>query len=150
MTEPLHLSFEVECSAEHAFEVWTAATGLWWPPDHTMSGDPETVEIESKVGGRIYERARNGEVHEWGLVTGWDPPHGLSFTWHLGRPTGDATEVDVRFITDGPARTRIEIDHAGWERLAAEPTVRERTRSNWAHVVGTFTAYIETTGSDLR
>ena len=50
MTEPLHLSFEVECSAEHAFEVWTAATGLWWPPDHTMSGDPETVEIESKVG----------------------------------------------------------------------------------------------------
>jgi hypothetical protein len=148
VTEPLHLSFELDCSAAHAFDVWTSATAVWWPRDHTMCGDPETVEIEGRVGGRIFERARNGEEHDWGVVTRWDPPLGLSFTWHLGRPSRDATEVDLTFVALAPARTRIDIDHAGWERLATAPDVRERTRDNWAHVVGTFTRSIDSNGGD--
>ena len=38
MTGPLRLSFDVACSAEHAFTVWTAGIGTWWPPDHTVTG----------------------------------------------------------------------------------------------------------------
>jgi uncharacterized protein YndB with AHSA1/START domain len=148
MTEPLHLSFELSCSAEHAFDVWTTTTGVWWPSDHTMCGDPETVEIEHRVGGRIYERARSGEEHDWGVVTRWDPPKGLSFTWHLGRQPRDATEVDLSFVALGPDRSRIDIDHAGWERLAAAPDVRERTRDNWAHVVEHFALSINSNGGD--
>ena len=39
MTEPLQLSFRVACSPEHAFDVWAARTSLWWPADHTVSGE---------------------------------------------------------------------------------------------------------------
>ncbi len=30
----------------------------WWPDDHTVTGDPETVVLEPYLGGRIYERAQ--------------------------------------------------------------------------------------------
>ena len=38
--EPLRLSFEVDCAPEDAFDVWTQRFALWWPADHTVSGDP--------------------------------------------------------------------------------------------------------------
>lgn len=138
MTAPLELSFGVDCPAEHAFEVWTSAIGTWWPGDHTTTGDPETVVLEGRVGGRIYERARDGAEHDWGVVTGWDPPHALTFTWHLGRAATDATEVTIRFVSDDATHTRVEIEHRGWERLADDGTARERTRTNWGHVVAHF------------
>ena len=59
MTAPLRMSFDVACSAGHAFTVWTAGIGAWWPPDHTMTGRAEAVVLQGGVGGRIYERDRN-------------------------------------------------------------------------------------------
>ena len=60
-TAPLQLSFEVECSPEHAFDVWTSRIGTWWPSDHTVSGhDDAVVVLQSGVGGRIFERTSEG------------------------------------------------------------------------------------------
>jgi hypothetical protein len=57
VTEPLRLAFRVACPPEHAFDIWTRRTSLWWPADHTMSGeDGLDVVIEPRVGGRIFER----------------------------------------------------------------------------------------------
>jgi hypothetical protein len=138
VTAPLELSFAVDCSADHAFDVWTRSIGMWWPPDHTMSGDPDAVVIEGHIGGRLFERARNGTEHEWGVVTEWDPPRALTFTWHLGRSPEDASEVAVRFISDDDSHTQVTIEHRGWERLADRGDVRERTCANWRYVVGHF------------
>ena len=51
MTAPLTMSFDVACSAEHAFTVWTSGIGTWWPPDHTVTGQARSaaatrIEIE--------------------------------------------------------------------------------------------------------
>ena len=43
MTAPLRMSFDVACSADHAFTVWTSGIGTWWPPDHTMTGRAAAV-----------------------------------------------------------------------------------------------------------
>jgi hypothetical protein len=70
MIEPIHLEFEVDCPAEHAFQVWTGRIARWWPADHTVSGEPEaTVVLEGRAGGRIYERTAAGTEHDWGEVT---------------------------------------------------------------------------------
>ena len=75
MTAPLKMSFDVACSAEHAFSVWTSGIGTWWPPDHTVSGQADLkIVLEGGVGGRIYERTSEGVEHDWGEVTVWDPP----------------------------------------------------------------------------
>jgi hypothetical protein len=141
VTSPLQLSFGVDCPADHAFSVWTSGIGMWWPADHTTTGSPETVVIEGRVGGRIYERTRDGAEHEWGVVTRWDPPHALTFTWHLGRAPSDATEVAVHFISEDATHTRLEIEHSGWERLVDDASARERTYANWGHVVDQFAQF---------
>ena len=60
MIEPLRISFDVACPAEHAFRVWTSRIGTWWPPDHTVSGRPADVVLQSGVGGRIYHLREEG------------------------------------------------------------------------------------------
>jgi uncharacterized protein YndB with AHSA1/START domain len=93
MTAPLRMSFDVECSAEHAFTVWTSGIATWWPADHTVTGrDGVTVVMQSGVGGRIYERTPDGVEHDWGEVTVWRPPARLAYLWHLRRDRSDATE----------------------------------------------------------
>lgn len=51
---PLELRFVVDCAPAHAFHVWARQTSLWWPADHSVSGDRDlTVTIEPHVDGRI-------------------------------------------------------------------------------------------------
>jgi activator of Hsp90 ATPase-like protein len=142
VTEPLRFSFDVGCPVEHAFGVWTGRINLWWPADHTVSGHPDTeVVLEPRLGGRIFERTADGVEHEWGEVTLWEPPHRLGYLWHLRTDRSAATEVEIRFIAATEASTRIEIEHAGWERLGdAAPQWRDRNRMGWATLFPHFKA----------
>ena len=127
------MSFEVACSVEHAFEVWTSRIGTWWPRDHTVTGAAGLeVVLEGGVGGRIYERTAEGVEHDWGQVTVWSPPRRLGYRWHLHSDPALATEVDVHFSPDGPGATRVEIEQRGWERLGAGGNEwRHRNRAGW-------------------
>jgi uncharacterized protein YndB with AHSA1/START domain len=144
MTAPLRMSFDVDCSAEHAFSVWTSKIGTWWPADHTVTGrDDLVVVMEAGVGGRIYERTPDGAEHDWGEVTIWNPPKRLAYIWHLRRDRSDATEVEIRFLADEAGATRIEIEHRGWDRLGSEGDQwRDRNRAGWDSLLPHFIAAI--------
>ncbi len=132
MTTPLRISFDVTCPVEHAFAVWTSRIDAWWPPDHTVTGQPAVVVLEAGVGGRIYERGADGAEHDWGEVTDWQPPHRLSYLWHLARDPTDATVVEINFVPVGPGATHVEIEHRGWERLGdTAPLWRDRNQIGW-------------------
>ena len=144
MTDPLRFSFDVDCSAEHAFSVWTSRIDSWWPSDHTVSGEAELVVLQSGVGGRIFERTPDGVEHDWGEVTLWNPPTQLAYLWHLGADRTAATEVEVRFVARGAATTRIEIEHRGWEQLGeAADQWRDRNRVGWDTLLPHFLTQIE-------
>jgi hypothetical protein len=137
MSDPLRMSFDVACPADHAFSVWTSDIGTWWPHDHTVTGRGDvTVVLECRVGGRIFERTPEGDEHDWGAVTVFDRPSRLAYLWHLGGDRADATEVDVRFVAVGAGATRIEIEHRGWERLGTRGAAwRERNQAGWASLL---------------
>ncbi len=143
MTEPLRFDLEVACSVEHAFAVWTSGIATWWPADHTVTGEPApTVVLEPGVGGRIYERASDGVEHEWGEVTAWEPPARLAYLWHLRADRSDATDVSIRFVPTDHG-TRVEIEHAGWERLGTRgDTWRERNHQGWSTLLPHYRAAI--------
>ena len=145
MSAPLKLSFDVGCSPEHAFAVWTSGIGTWWPPDHTVTGQADlTVVLQEGVGGRIFERTTDGTEHDWGEVTVWEPPTQLSYLWHLRRDRSDATEVEIRFVPQGDTATRVEIEHRGWERLgAAGDEWRDRNRAGWQGLLPHFVEAID-------
>jgi hypothetical protein len=134
MIEPIRITFDVDCQADHAFEVWTGRIRQWWPADHTASGEDNLeIVLEGRSGGRIFERTAAGIEHDWGEVTIWEPPARFGYLWHLRRDRVDATEVEIRFVDRGDATTRVEIEHRGWERLGAEgETWRDRNRGGWA------------------
>jgi uncharacterized protein YndB with AHSA1/START domain len=146
---PLALSFDVACPVEHAFTTWTSSIGSWWPRDHTVTGRRDAVIVlQDGVGGRIYERTADGDEHDWGEVTVWDPPHQLGYLWHLGRDRADATEVEIRFVSHGAAATRIEIEHRGWERLGSAAEIwRERNRIGWQTLIPQYLSALGS-GSD--
>jgi uncharacterized protein YndB with AHSA1/START domain len=142
MTESLALSFDVACPVEHAFDVWTARIGSWWPPDHTVTGRTDLeVVLQSGVGGWIYERTPDGVEHDWGEVTMWEPPSLLAYLWHIGSERALSTEVQIRFVPVGDRATRVEIEHRGWERLGeAADERRAQNRGGWQALLPCYQA----------
>ncbi len=145
MIEPLRLSYEIQCSPEHAFDVWTSRLSAWWPKGHSASGDPDThVILEPRLGGRVFERTPDGTEIDWGEITLWSPPHRLAYVWHIGRNRKDATDVELTFLDLGDGATRLEIVHTGWERLGAEgPVWREANAGGWYGLIPSFIASAE-------
>ena len=143
--EPLEIAFDVACAADRAFEVWTAGIDRWWPADHTVSAEAGlTVVLEPRLGGRIFERTPGGLKHEWGEITVWEPPRRFGYLWHLRRDRADATDVEIRFVPLERRRTRVEIEHRGWERLGAEGrSWRDRNHGGWSTLLPHFLALAE-------
>jgi uncharacterized protein YndB with AHSA1/START domain len=136
MSDPLQIDFEVACTVDDAFAAWTERIDMWWPADHTVSGGPAEVIFEGRLGGRIYERTRQGDEHDWGVVTEWQPPRQLAYRWHLGSEPDSSTDVVVRFSTLDEETTRVEIEQTGWERLGdGASEMRNRNRAGWDSLI---------------
>jgi Activator of Hsp90 ATPase homolog 1-like protein len=150
MTEPIRFSFEVACGPQRAFELWTTRISTWWPKDHSVSQDADLeVVLEGHLGGRIYERTSSGMVHEWGKVTGWNPPRMLGYTWHLGADPGVLTDVVIRFDPAPDGGTRVEIDHGGWDRFEIDGSRRrDANRNGWDGIVPRFVGAAEKGGAE--
>jgi uncharacterized protein YndB with AHSA1/START domain len=144
VTDPLRLAFDVACPVAHAFTVWTAGIGTWWPADHSVTGEAGLrVVLEGREGGRIYERTTAGVEHDWGEVTAWEPPGRLAYSWFLRADRSDATDVEIRFLPIGADRTRVEIEHAGWERLGDRgDSWRERNQAGWSTLLPHYLAAV--------
>ena len=132
---PVTKSIVVKRSPEQAFRVYTEGIATWWPLEtHSPSGKSETLVIEPRAGGRLYERTRDGEEVDWGEILVWDPPHRLVHSWHLGRDV--ATDVELRFIPQGDD-TLVELVHSGWERHGEYAVdLRASYDSGWDFVFG--------------
>jgi activator of Hsp90 ATPase-like protein len=107
----------VEASQARAFDVFTRELGVWWPlATHHIGGDAaETAIIEPRAGGRWFERSDDGRECEWGRVLVWDPPGRLVLSWEISadfrHDESIDTEVEVSFVSLGPALTRVELEH---------------------------------------
>jgi uncharacterized protein YndB with AHSA1/START domain len=109
----------VQAPQEVAFRVFTAGFASWWPKEsHKIGAAPAVdVVIEPRAGGRWYERGADGKDTPWGEVVAWEPPARLLLTWRIGADWAFhpemRTEVEVRFVAEGKARTRVELEHRG-------------------------------------
>ena len=109
-------SVTVDVPQERAFTVFTEEFETWWPRDHHI-GDvpPETEVLELFDGGRIYERAPDGTECDWAKVLAYEPPERFVIGWLLNAEFEYdpelMTEVEIRFIPEGPSITRVELEH---------------------------------------
>jgi uncharacterized protein YndB with AHSA1/START domain len=138
-------SVTVSVPIQRAFHVFTEEIATWWPlRTHAVDTErSDTVVMEGRVGGRLFERTPEGEEHLWGTIVTWDPPRHITYSWHPGRGDETAQEVDVTFTQDGD-RTRVDIAHYGWEKLSGpvEDTLASY-HEGWDKVVGLYTEAAE-------
>ena len=113
----------VKASQQHAFKVFTAGFTTWWPSSHHIGkADMAEAIMEQREGGRWYERGVDGSECDWGTVLAYDPPNRVVVSWHLdgewayNPDPAKASEVEVRFVAEGPDVTRVELEHRHFER----------------------------------
>lgn len=138
---------QVEAPQALAFRVFTEKMGSWWPLAHYKIGKSTAIDaiMEPRVGGRWYERGEDGSTCDWGTVLVWEPPARLVVSWDI---TADwqydpalKTEIEVRFIAQGPARTRVELEHRHLDRYGER---REQMRrifdqeGDWGQLLAAF------------
>jgi uncharacterized protein YndB with AHSA1/START domain len=136
-TAPVRVSISVEAPIERAFVAFTEGIGTWWPlATHSIEADRVmTAAMEPRLGGRIVERHRDGTEANWGVITVWEPPRRLVFSWNPSYEDRPETEVEVTFtVEDGS--TRVVLEHRGWEKLgAAGVEMREGYSKGWSHIL---------------
>jgi uncharacterized protein YndB with AHSA1/START domain len=130
--ETVRKQIVVDAPIARAFAVFTERIGDYKPPEHNLLSAPiaETV-FEPRVGGNIVDRGTDGSECRWARVLAYEPPDRVVFSWDISpqwrieTDPGQTSEVEVRFIAETPARTRVELEHRhidrhgpGWEAVA--------------------------------
>jgi uncharacterized protein YndB with AHSA1/START domain len=124
-------SIVVDAPVERAFHVFTQEMASWWPPEHHLLDAPlADMVIEPRVGGRIYDRGTDGSECQWARVLAYEPPTLFVFSWDINlqwqieADLERTSEVEIRFTSEGDARTRVDLEHRnldrhgdGWEKM---------------------------------
>ena len=128
---PVRHEIVVEAPIERAFSVFTDGFDRIKPKDHNMLDvDIEESVFEPRVGGHIYDRGVDGSVCRLARVLVYEPPNRVVFSWDISpqwqieSDPERASEVEVRFTSEAPDRTRVELEHRnlarhgdGWEGM---------------------------------
>ena len=116
---PIRTSVVVQRDRPAVFNTFVRTIDRWWPLRPFSMGQDAvaSVTFERRVGGRVYETWHDGTQREWGILLDWKPPERFVMTWNV---TGVPTEVELRFIQEASDRTRVDLEHRGWERLREE------------------------------
>ena len=144
---PVRKSVRVDAGAARAFDVFTAGLTRWWPRSHHIGAAPmKEGVIEPRVGGRWYERGEDGSECEWGKVLVWEPPYRVVLAWNINPqfkydPTR-FSEVEVRFIAEGAAVTRVELEHRNLDRFGADEGAELRVKvdapNGWTAIMALY------------
>ena len=113
----------VDAPIARAFSVFTEQFDRIKPREHNLL-DVEIAEtvFERREGGRIYDRGVDGSECHWARVLAYDPPARVVFSWDVSpqwqieSDHAKSSEVEVRFMAETPARTRVELEHRNLDR----------------------------------
>jgi uncharacterized protein YndB with AHSA1/START domain len=131
LSAPVRETIVVEAPIDRAFSIFTDDIGTWWPESHHVLKAPLAEMIfEPRVGGHVYDRGTDGSECRWARVLAYDPPHRIVFSWDISLAweietnPDRASEVEISFVSEGPDRTRVELEHRhierhgdGWEQM---------------------------------
>jgi uncharacterized protein YndB with AHSA1/START domain len=116
-------SVVVEAPIEKAFKVFTDDFGRFKPPEHNLleAEIAETV-FEPRVGGYLYDRGVDGSECRWARILVYEPPHrvviswDISPSWQIETDQSRTSEVEVRFTSESPERTKVDLEHRNLDR----------------------------------
>ncbi|MDB5124854.1 MAG: ATPase [Mucilaginibacter sp.] len=141
--QPIKKEVTVEASQETAFNVFTQKMDLWWPKTHHVGKTPlvESV-LEPGTNGRWYSKHEDGSEINVGYVLSWNPYGHLVLAWQVN---GDfqydpnlVTEVEIKFIDEGPKKTRVQMEHRDLDKLTGGTKVIEDMDKGWEYIMNLY------------
>ncbi|HET6864330.1 MAG TPA: SRPBCC family protein [Solirubrobacteraceae bacterium] len=157
-TEPtaIHTQIVVEAPIERAFRVFTEDFDRVKPREHNMLGvDIAETVFEPRAGGRVFDRGVDGSEFQWARVLAFEPPDRVVFSWDISpqwqieSDVAKTSEVEVRFIAEGPDRTRVELEHRHLDRHGdGWPSMRDAVdgEGGWPLYLERYADVITSTG----
>ncbi len=132
-TAAVRKTIVVETPQERAFRVFTENFGDFKPREHNLLQSPiRTTVFEPQVGGHIVDIAEDGSECRWARVLSYEPHERVVFSWDISpnwqveTDPEQTSEVEVRFVAEGPQRTRVELEHRNIDRHGPGwPAVRD-------------------------
>jgi uncharacterized protein YndB with AHSA1/START domain len=116
-------SIVVDAPIERAFSVFTDGIGSWWPPEHhVLQAELAEMVFEPRQGGYVYDRGVDGSECRWARVLVYQPPGRVVISWDVSPQwqvesnPERTSEVEIRFVSEGSARTRVELEHRNLDR----------------------------------
>lgn len=113
----------VAAPVEHAFRVFVEDFDRIKPHEHNILQVPiDKTVFEPRVGGYIYDLGVDGSQCRWARVLVYEPPHRLVFSWDINpqwqieSDPSKTSEVEVRFVSESPEQTRVELEHRNLDR----------------------------------
>lgn len=147
---PVKKTLTVNASQARAFDVFTAGINAWWPRQHHIGATPPVkFVIEPRLGGRWYATHEGGEETTNGHVLVWEPPSRAVFSWEISaqwkESPGIGSEVEIRFIAEGPKTTRVELLHHKFEAMGEEDGTKMRNGvdGGWVGILDLFKQEVE-------
>ena len=138
-------SIRVGTGQAHAFEVFTAGLDRWWPRKASIGKAPlKTSVLELRLNGRWYQIGEDGSRADVGKILVWEPPHRFVMSWDINSnwksDANVSSEVEVRFLADGPNATRVELEHRKFEQMGAEAgeKMRKDVDGGWPGILEHF------------
>ena len=122
----------VDAPIERAFTVFTEGIGSWFPAEYNLLATEIAERVfEPREGGHVYDRGTDGRECHWARVLSYEPPDRVVISWDIGpqwqieTDLEKTSEVEVRFVSEAPERTRVELEHRnldrhgdGWQGMA--------------------------------
>jgi uncharacterized protein YndB with AHSA1/START domain len=152
--EPVRKSVVVRCPQAAVFALFTDRLDTWWPlATHSIAADTfegrvtaEAIVFEKRAGGRVLERMSDGTEAPWGTILAWEPPARFVMSWKPTLEEGPTTEVELRFTSLDDGRTRVDLEHRGWELLGSGDPRRDGYDDGWGQLFERFAEVAERDG----
>ena len=151
--EAVRKSVTVSASPEEAFEIFTEDFDSWWPHTHHIGKAPMTKGIiEGRRGGRCYTEHEDGSEADWGTILAWEPPRHVLIAWQIAAnwqfepDLKKSSEVEIRFTPVENGKTRVDLEHRGFERMTAgvaEMRAAVGGEGGWGGLLELFAARVE-------
>jgi Activator of Hsp90 ATPase homolog 1-like protein len=146
-------SMSVPLSQTRAFELFTTRMTEFWPKEHSI-GESELAEVvlETRTGGRWFERGVDGSECQWGRIASWEPPRKVVLLWQIGAdwrfdPEFE-TEVEVMFTEEGPDRSRLDLRHRNLQRYGDNTDQMLAIFDDPKGWTGTLASFVDLAGTE--
>jgi DNA-binding transcriptional ArsR family regulator/uncharacterized protein YndB with AHSA1/START domain len=150
---PVRCNLSVKAPPARAFEFFTRDIGRWWPKDKTIGASPAAeVILEPRVGGRWFERAKDGTETGWGKVLAWEPPERLVLGWQIDanwkHDPNFETVVELVFKPEGTG-TLVTLEHRNLERFGdSAEKIATQVGGGWPAILNIYAGYAATHAAD--